>query len=60
MVKKYADLYLETRRALMVQEDAHTASLMARNLICRITGKSQEAVIAEREQYVGGCLHQDG
>jgi release factor glutamine methyltransferase len=26
---------------------------MARNLICRITGKTQEAVIADRDKYVG-------
>ena len=53
MVKTIADLYLDARRAFMQYDDAQTASLMARNLICRITGKSQEAVIAERDMYVG-------
>ena len=30
MVKKYGDLYLECRRALMKTEDPQTAGLMAR------------------------------
>jgi release factor glutamine methyltransferase len=37
----------------MTQEDAQTASLLARNLLCHVTGKSQEAVIADREMYAG-------
>ena len=53
MVKTIADLYLDARRAFMLQDDPQTASLMARNLICRITGKTQEAVIADRDKYVG-------
>ena len=53
MVKKYADLYLETRRALMAQEDAHTAGLMARNLIALYSGQSQEYILANRELYAG-------
>ena len=51
MVKKYADLYLETRRALMAQEDAHTAGLMARNLIAQYSGHSQEYILANSELY---------
>ena len=51
MVKKYADLYLETRRALMAQEDAHTASLMARNLIAQFSGRTQEYILANSELY---------
>lgn len=35
----------------MTQEDQQTSSLLARNLLCHITGKSQEAVIADREMY---------
>ena len=53
MVKKYADLYLETRRALMAQEDAHTAGLMARNLIALYSGQTQEYILANRELYAG-------
>ena len=53
MVKKISDLYVEARRAFMDQEDAQTASLLARNLICHVTGKTQEQVIADRDMYVG-------
>ena len=53
MVKKLSDLYLEARRTLMTQEDAQSASLMARNLLAHITGKNQEQVIADREMYAG-------
>ena len=51
MVKKYADLYLDTRRALMTQEDAQTASLMARNLVAQFSGQTQEYILANRELY---------
>lgn len=53
MVKTISDLYLEARRAFMEHDDAQTASLLARNLICQITGKTQEEVIANRTMYVG-------
>ena len=51
MVKKYADLYLDTRRALMTQEDAQTASLMARNLLAQFSGQTQEYILSNREMY---------
>lgn len=51
MVKTLSTLYLEARRAFLTQEDQQTASLLARNLLCHITGKCQEAVIADRELY---------
>lgn len=51
MVKKLSELYMDARRAFMTQEDAPYASLLARNLLCHVSGKSQEAVIADRELY---------
>ena len=51
MVKTYSDLYLEARRLFMAQEDPNTASLLARNLLCHVTGKTQEEVIAQRDMY---------
>ena len=51
MVKKYADLYLETRRALLTQEDANSAGLMARNLLSLYSGQSQEYILSNREMY---------
>ena len=51
MVKKYSELYLEARSAFMAAEDQQTASLLARNLLSYISGKSHEAIIADRETY---------
>ena len=51
MVKKFSQLYLDARRALMEIEDQQTASLLARNLLCFVSGKTQEQVIADREKY---------
>lgn len=53
MVKKLSELYMEARRAFMTQEDQQTASLLARDLLCHVTGKTRERVIAEREMYAG-------
>lgn len=53
MVKKYSDLYLDTRRMLLATEDAPTAGLMARNLLAHYSGKTQEAVLRDRDMYAG-------
>ncbi len=52
MVMTTGELYLEIRRWLMTKEDAQSAGLIARNLICHVTGKSQEKMIADRDLYV--------
>ena len=51
MVKKLSQLYMDARRALLTTEDPDSASLLARNLLCHVTGKTQEAIIADREMY---------
>ncbi len=51
MVKKYSDLYLAGRKALMQQEEQQTASMLARHLLCFVSGKTQEQVVADREMY---------
>lgn len=51
MVKQYVQLYLEARRTLLASEDQQTASLLARNLLCHVSGKSQEQILADREKY---------
>lgn len=56
MVKKLSELYLDARRVFMQQEDAQMASMLARNLLCHVTGKTQEAIIADREQYAGEAV----
>lgn len=51
MVKKLSELYLEARRTFSQIEDKQTASLLARNLLCHVTGKTQEKLLADLEQY---------
>ncbi len=53
MVMKYSDLYLQTRRALMQQEDPNSAGMMARNLVAHYSGRSQESILADRDLYAG-------
>ena len=56
MVKKLSQLYLEARRAFSDLEDKHTASLLARSLLCHITGKSQEKLLADLEMYASEAV----
>ena len=51
MVKKYSQLYLEARTSFLKMEDQQTASLLARNLLCYVSGKTHEQIIADREMY---------
>ena len=50
MVKNYADLYLDARKALLPMEGSH-ASNVARELVCAASGKTAEQMIADRELY---------
>lgn len=52
MVKTLSQLYLEARRAFLTQEDEQRASLLARDLLSHVTGKTKEQVIAQRDHYV--------
>ena len=51
MVKKYCDLYLDTRRALLATENTQDAGVMARMLVCHVSGKTQAEFLAERDMY---------
>lgn len=51
MVKTYSELYLQARRALMAYEDAQSASLEARNLLCHFSGKPREKLLQGMELY---------
>ena len=51
MVKTFSQLYLDARRRLMQVEEQQTASLLARNLLCYVSGKSQEDILKDREKY---------
>jgi len=59
VVMTLSELYLQARRAFLDQEDAQSASLLARNLLCHVTGKTQEQVIAERDMYVSESVCQE-
>lgn len=50
MVKKYSDLYLDARRAFL-PEDKEMAGNYARELLSAASGKTQEEIIACRDQY---------
>ena len=51
MVKQYGELYLDTRRALVPTEGAENAGVLARMLICHVSGKSQAEYLACKELY---------
>lgn len=51
MVKTYSQMYLDTRKALLATEDAQTAGMVARNLLCHVSGKTQEQILADRDLY---------
>ena len=51
MVKQYGELYLDTRRALLAKEEPQLAGMMARQLLCHVSGKSQEYILTNRDLY---------
>lgn len=56
MVKTYSDLYLDARRALMTVEGQQTAGHLARNLLCFLSKKSYEALLADMDKYAGEAV----
>lgn len=59
MVKKLSQLYMEARRALSQTEDKQTASLLARNLLCHVTGKTPEKLLSDLELYASQAVCDD-
>ena len=51
MVKTYAQLYLNARKTLLEGEDASTASLMARQLLMRYSGKTHAQFLTDQNLY---------
>ena len=51
MVKQYGELYQDTRRALLATENAQDAGVLARMLLCHVSGKSQAEYLADRDLY---------
>ena len=50
MVKKYSELYLDARKALLPTDGMYAAN-MARELLCAASGKTAEAIVADRDLY---------
>ena len=51
MVKTYSQLYLDTRKTLMQANDAQEAGFIARQLLCHLSGKTWEQLVAAGEMY---------
>ena len=56
MVKTYSQLYMDARRALLETEDAQMASQLARTLLCHVSGKSHEQILAGRDLYASEAI----
>ena len=56
MVKTYSQLYMDARRALIPTEGADMASQMARTLLCHVSGKTHEQILAGRDLYASEAI----
>ena len=56
MVKTYGELYQDTRRALLETENAQDAGVLARMLICHVSGKNHAQFLADRDLYAGETI----
>ncbi len=57
MVKKYSDLYLDARKALLPVEGQYAANI-AREMLTAASGKSTEEMLADREKYAAETVCQ--
>ena len=51
MVKKYIDLVLDTRKALLQQEDMEIADMWAKHLVAHVSGKNVHTLLMDRDAY---------
>ena len=51
MVMTFSQLYLNARRVLAQQDDPEIAGLYARNLLCFVSGKTPEQLLADMQMY---------
>lgn len=51
MVKTYSQLYLKARQMLLATENAQSASHISRQLLCHVSGKTQEQLLSDPETY---------
>ncbi len=59
MVKKYIDLYLETRHRFLETETPQYAAMLARQLLCHVSGKTQEALLRDQQLYASEQVEAD-
>ena len=52
MVRKVSELYQEGRKLLAQGEDQQSANMIARNLLCHVTGKPWERLLADFDQHL--------
>lgn len=51
MVMKLSELYLYGRKVLSQTEELQTAGMLARNLLCHVTGKTHQQLLADMDMY---------
>lgn len=56
MVITVAELYRQTRQAILQTEEADTATFYARNLLCHVTGMSVEKLLADGNRYLDAAV----
>ena len=56
MVKTYGELYQDIRRALLETENAQDAGVLARMLICHVSGKDHAQFLADRDLYASEAI----
>ena len=59
MVKKYSQLYLDARRYLMESEGPQRAGMLARQILCHVSGKTQAQLISDYELYASEEMEQE-
>jgi release factor glutamine methyltransferase len=51
LVKTYSQLYLDARRTILLVDDSQSAAMVARQLLCFVSGKTQEQILSDRDLY---------
>ena len=59
MVSTYSQLYMDARKALRATEDAQSAGMLARELLCHVSGKSHEQLLADQQLYASEQIAAD-
>lgn len=59
MVKTYSQLYLEARKKLLATEETQMAGMLARQLICHASGKTQQEILRDRDLYASEAIGEE-